>query len=73
MNRRPFSFALAATALAAAVTAAPAALAQNKGEVRIALIASKTGPLEAYAKQTIVGFNLGLEYANGGTMMVAGR
>jgi branched-chain amino acid transport system substrate-binding protein len=73
MNRRPFSFALAATALAAAVMAAPAALAQNKGEVRIALIASKTGPLEAYAKQTIVGFNLGLEYATGGTMTVAGK
>jgi branched-chain amino acid transport system substrate-binding protein len=41
--------------------------------VKIAVIASKTGPLEAYAKQTIVGFNLGLEYATGGTMTVAGR
>jgi branched-chain amino acid transport system substrate-binding protein len=50
-----------------------AAFAQNKGEVKIALIASKSGPLEAYAKQTIVGFNLGLEYATGGTMMVAGK
>nr|MCU0943277.1 substrate-binding domain-containing protein [Hydrogenophaga sp.] len=39
----------------------------------IAIIASKTGPLEAYAKQTIVGFNMGLEYATGGTMTVAGR
>ena len=72
MNRRPFSFALVATALAAAVVAAPAG-AQNRGEVRIALIASKTGPLEAYAKQTIVGFNMGLDYATGGTMTVAGR
>jgi branched-chain amino acid transport system substrate-binding protein len=41
--------------------------------VKIAVIASKTGPLEAYAKQTIVGFNMGLEYATGGTMTVAGR
>ncbi len=74
MNRRPFSFALAATAFAAALVAAsPLAMAQNKGEVKIAIIASKTGPLEAYAKQTIVGFNMGLEYATGGTMTVAGR
>jgi branched-chain amino acid transport system substrate-binding protein len=41
--------------------------------VKIALIASKTGPLEAYAKQTIVGFNMGLDYATGGTMTVAGK
>ncbi|MCU0922411.1 MAG: ABC transporter substrate-binding protein, partial [Burkholderiaceae bacterium] len=61
--------------MAATLTALPfsAAFAQNKGEVKIALIASKTGPLEAYAKQTIVGFNLGLEYATGGTMQVAGK
>jgi branched-chain amino acid transport system substrate-binding protein len=65
-----------ATALSlglAAMVAAPTALAQNKGEVKIALLTGKTGPLEAYAKQTIVGFNLGLEYATGGTMMVAGK
>jgi branched-chain amino acid transport system substrate-binding protein len=42
-------------------------------ELRIALIASKTGPLEAYAKQTITGFQMGLEYATNGTMSVAGR
>ena len=67
---------LAAAALATTLTALPlgAAFAQaNKGDVKIALIASKTGPLEAYAKQTIVGFNLGLEYATGGTMAVNGR
>ena len=61
------------TALAlAASLALPTAFAQGK-DVKIAIIASKTGPLEAYAKQTIVGFNLGLEYATGGTMTVAGR
>ncbi|MEY3474634.1 MAG: hypothetical protein RL087_1092 [Pseudomonadota bacterium] len=49
------------------------ALAQAKPDLKIALIAGKTGPLEAYAKQTIVGFQMGLEYATGGTMTVAGR
>ena len=76
MKRRPFSFALSSLpvlALAAASVAAPAAFAQAGKDVKIALIASKTGPLEAYAKQTIVGFNMGLEYATGGTMTVAGR
>jgi branched-chain amino acid transport system substrate-binding protein len=59
--------------LAALAVAAPLALAQGKPDVKIALIASKTGPLEAYAKQTITGFQMGLEYATGGTMNVAGR
>ena len=74
MTRPTISW-LAAATLAATLTALPfgAAFAQNKGEVKIALIASKSGPLEAYAKQTIVGFNLGLEYATGGTMMVNGK
>jgi branched-chain amino acid transport system substrate-binding protein len=61
-------------ALAALATAfvSPLALSQAK-EVKIAIIASKTGPLEAYAKQTITGFYMGLNYATGGTMMVAGK
>lgn len=50
-----------------------AAVAQGKGDIKIALLAGKTGPLEAYAKQTSVGFMMGLEYATGGTMTVAGR
>jgi branched-chain amino acid transport system substrate-binding protein len=66
-------------AAAAAVTAALPGVAQAQAkaaarpDVRIALIAGKTGPLEAYAKQTIIGFNMGLEYATGGTMTLAGR
>jgi branched-chain amino acid transport system substrate-binding protein len=52
--------------------AASAALAQPK-EIRIAHIMGKTGPLEAYAKQTAVGFMMGLDYATGGTMMVGGK
>jgi len=72
MKRRQLPLLITA-ALAAGTLAAPLAQAQGKGDVRIAVIASKTGPLEAYAKQTIVGFNMGLEYATGGTMTIAGR
>jgi branched-chain amino acid transport system substrate-binding protein len=42
-------------------------------DIKIALISSKTGPLEAYAKQTETGFNLGLEYLTSGTMTVDGH
>ena len=62
---------LVALAVLASAFAAPA-FSQSK-DVKIALITGKTGPLEAYAKQTIVGFNMGLDYATGGTMMVAGK
>ena len=58
--------------LLAAPLAASMAFGQAK-DFKIALITGKSGPLEAFAKQTIVGFQLGLEYATGGTMMVAGR
>ena len=47
-------------------------LAQAK-EIKIAHIYSKTGPLEAYGKQTAVGFMMGLDYATGGTMAVGGK
>jgi branched-chain amino acid transport system substrate-binding protein len=62
---------LMALAVLAAAIAAPA-FSQSK-EVKIAVIASKTGPLEAYAKQTVTGFQMGLDYATGGTMQVAGK
>ncbi len=58
--------------LALAATA-PLALAQAGKDIRIAHIRSQTGALEAYAKQTATGFMMGLDYATGGTMMVAGR
>ena len=70
MSRRPFTLAVLA---AAALAAAPSVMAQAKPDFKIALIGSKTGPLEAYTKQTIVGFQMGLDYATGGTMAVAGR
>ncbi|MDI4632863.1 substrate-binding domain-containing protein [Pelomonas sp. V22] len=49
------------------------AAAQAKNEIRIAHVYSKTGPLEAYGKQTQVGLMMGLDYATGGTMTVGGK
>ncbi|MFH1871282.1 MAG: substrate-binding domain-containing protein [Pseudomonadota bacterium] len=42
-------------------------------ELKIALIAGKTGALEAYAKETEAGFMMGLEYLTKGTMTLNGR
>ena len=49
---------------------ATSAMAQD---IKIAHIYSKTGPLEAYGKQTQTGFMMGLEYATAGSMMINGR
>src|SRR5688572_10780201 len=70
MHRRIW---VAAAALAATTLAAPFALAQSKGDIKIAHIYSRTGPLEAYGKQTQTGLMMGLDYATGGTMTVNGR
>lgn len=59
--------------IAMACTATLAFAQANKGEIRIAHIHSKTGPLEAYAKQTHTGLMMGLSYATGGTMTIAGK
>ena len=63
---------IVASAAAAASLLTGAAWAQSK-EIKIAHIYSKTGPLEAYGKQTATGFTMGLDYATGGTLMVAGK
>jgi len=53
---------------------APAAPAEGeKQPIRIGLLASLTGSLEDYGKQTTRGFELGIAYATGGTNEVAGR
>jgi branched-chain amino acid transport system substrate-binding protein len=57
--------ALVATTASVALAAAP--------DLKIALIAGKTGPLEAYAKDTETGFMMGLEYLTGGRMEIGGR
>jgi branched-chain amino acid transport system substrate-binding protein len=48
---------------------------EGKGQetVKIGVLASLTGALESYGKQTQRGFELGLEYATDGTMEVAGK
>ena len=61
---------ISAALAAASLLAAGAAAAQD---IKVALISSKTGPLEAYAKQTETGLMLGLEFLTGGTMSVNGR
>ena len=73
--RSPRRRALAWTLLAGACVLGVwgGAWAQSKGEIRIAHIRSITGPLEAYGKQTSTGFLMGLDYATGGTMSVAGK
>ena len=58
--------------MAAALAVSPLAHAQSK-EIRIAHVYSKSGPLEAYGKQTQTGLMMGLDYATGGTMMVGGK
>ncbi|QAU34140.1 substrate-binding domain-containing protein [Janthinobacterium sp. 17J80-10] len=42
-------------------------------DIKIAHVYDKTGPLEAYARQSQTGLVLGLEYATGGTMAVNGN
>ena len=64
--------------LSLAASAAACALSLMSGtaaaqDIRIAHIYSKTGPLEAYGKQTATGFMMGLDYATKGTMMVNGK
>ena len=59
-----------AAAMGALALGGPAAAQQD---IKIALIAGKTGPLEAYAKQTETGFMMGLEYLTNGTMTIGGR
>ncbi|RBW68339.1 substrate-binding domain-containing protein [Bacillus taeanensis] len=47
----------------------------NSGDdvIKIGLLASLTGPLEAYGNQTVRGFELGIDYATDGTKEVAGK
>ena len=47
--------------------------AASAQEIKIALIAGKTGALEAYAKETETGFMMGLEYLTAGKMEINGR
>ena len=59
--------------IAAALTLAASAGLASAQEIKIAHVYGKTGPLEAYAKQSHTGLMMGLEYATHGTMKVLGR
>jgi branched-chain amino acid transport system substrate-binding protein len=59
-----------ATSLAATAAVALAAAPAVAKDIKVCLIAGKTGALEAYAKQTENGFMLGLEYLTKGSMKV---
>ena len=59
--------------LAAALACATTLAFAQAREIKIAHIYGKTGPLEAYAKQTQAGLMMGLEYATQGKMEVLGR
>ncbi|HWI48511.1 MAG TPA: ABC transporter substrate-binding protein, partial [Rummeliibacillus sp.] len=43
------------------------------GTIKVGVLASLTGPLESYGKQTKQGFELGLDYATDGKREVAGK
>jgi branched-chain amino acid transport system substrate-binding protein len=63
---------VALAALTASSFVLPGAFAQGK-DIKIAHVYSRTGALEAYGKQTQTGLMMGLDYATGGTMTVAGH
>ena len=58
-------------ALTAGMSLAAGAAAAD--DLKIALIYGRTGPLEAYAKQTETGLRMGFEYATKGSMKIDGR
>ncbi|WP_054550246.1 MULTISPECIES: substrate-binding domain-containing protein [Lysinibacillus] len=49
------------------------AVTAEGGTIKIGVLASLTGALESYGKQTQRGFDLGIEYATGGTMEANGK
>ncbi|MFZ6710046.1 substrate-binding domain-containing protein [Undibacterium sp. TC9W] len=59
--------------LSLALSSAFASASSLAQDLKIALIAGKTGALEAYAKETETGFMMGLEYLTGGKMEINGR
>jgi len=72
LKRRSIAIATGAALLSASF-AAQVAHAQSNRPIKIALIASKTGPSEQYARDTERGLRLGLDYLTQGTWTVNGR
>lgn len=61
------------TVLTGLVSALALAATGAMADIKIAHVYGKTGPYEAYAKQSHDGLMLGLEYATGGTMEINGE
>lgn len=61
------------TATAICVAAMTSLSAHGADPIKIAHIYGKTGPFEAYAKQSHTGLMMGLEYATQGSMTINGR
>ncbi|TMV06946.1 ABC transporter permease [Ruegeria sediminis] len=59
--------------LCAGMVSALALASAAAADIKIAHVYGKTGPFEAYAKQSHDGLMLGLEYATGGTMEIDGE
>ncbi|SET21941.1 substrate-binding domain-containing protein [Oceanicella actignis] len=59
--------------LVAAISALASMAGGAHADITIAHVYGKTGPFEAYAKQSHDGLMLGLEYATGGTMQIDGE
>src|SRR5213595_2033526 len=73
LHRRARGGGIAASLAAAAAVTLCAGLASGPAvakDIKVCLIAGKTGPLEVYAKQTENGFMMGLEFLTKGTMKV---
>src|SRR3954454_6551420 len=69
LHRRATGWSMTA-ALGATAALVCSAMPAAAKDIKVCLIAGKTGALEAYAKQTENGFMLGLEYLTKGTMKV---
>ena len=62
------------SAATAAATKAPAeSAATNKTPIKIGVLASMTGALESYGKQTTRGFEMGIDYVTKGTKVLDGH
>jgi branched-chain amino acid transport system substrate-binding protein len=72
LRRVRFIIFVALIVMAVAPLAAPAA-AQGGKPLKIGLLSEKAGPLVLYGTELSNGFNLGLQYATGGKLEVAGR
>ena len=59
--------------MAAALLLVGATAAMSAEPIKIARVVGITGPYEAYTKQSLVGFEMGLEYATKGSNEILGR